>query len=96
MKTFKIIRKTDSYHARFFANGKCEDTIKSGMTLKEAQKELLDMYNGIYMEERPYAPNWGMAVIQSKGHVFGASKTLGDGTRSFDYDSVKYSIEEEE
>ena len=38
----------------------------------------------------------GMAVIQSKPFVFGATPTFGDGTRSFDWDSRSYSIELEE
>lgn len=71
-------------------------TLESGLTLKEAYKKLLDLYNEQYSDERPYANNWGLAVIQSRPYVFGASPTFKDGTRSFDVDSRSYIIELEE
>lgn len=96
MKKFKIIGKTNSYianrDARF--NGKTEVVIESDLTLKEAQTILLEMFNEMYQEERGYCKNWGIAVIRSKKHSFGATATFKDGTRSFDYDSRLYSIEE--
>lgn len=70
-------------------------TLESGLTLKEAYQKLLDLYNDKYSDERPYAPNWGLAVIQSRPYAFGAVPTFSDGTRSFDWDSRVYSIEEE-
>lgn len=70
-------------------------TLYKGLSLKEAQSRLLSLYNEKYEGERPYARNWGLAVIQSKPYVFGAVSTFGDGTRSFDWDSRSYSIEAE-
>ena len=96
MKTYKIIGKTNSYianrDARF--NGKTEILVMGNLTLKEAQKELLAMYNGEFGGERAYAPNWGIAVIQSKNSAFGAG-SHPDGTRFFEYDSRVFSIEEQ-
>ena len=40
--------------------------------------------------------NWGMAVIATKSRDFCAYPTHEDGTRSFDYDSRTFSIEEED
>lgn len=73
-----------------------DKTISTGLTLKEAQTELLDLYNRKYDGERPYAMNWGLAVIQSRPYIFGARPTWEDGTRTFDWDSRAYSIEPEE
>lgn len=69
--------------------------LSQGLTLKEAYKELLDLYNEKYSGERSFVPNWGLAVCQSKKHVFGALPTYKDGTRAFDWDSRAYVIEEE-
>lgn len=98
MTTFKIIAKTNSYIANrdITFNGKSEVIIESGLSLKEAQSKLLDLYNDKYDCERPFAKNWGLAVIQSKPFLFGALPTYHDGTRSFDWDSRMYSIEIEE
>ena len=97
MKTYKIISKTNSYianrDARF--NGKTEILISGNLTLKEAQQELLAMYNGEFCGERAYAPNWGIAVIQASKSAFGAG-SHPDGTRFFEYDSRIFSIEEQE
>ena len=70
--------------------------ICDGLTLKDAQKKLLSMYNQKYEGLRPYAPNWGLAVIQSAPYAFGARPTFADDTRSFDWDSRAYAIEIEE
>lgn len=97
MKTYSIIAKTNSYIAQRDAqfDGNTSIVISSGLNLKEAHRMLLDMYNTKYEGERPYAANWGMAVIQSAKHSEGASGTNPDGTRGFDYDSRKFCIEEE-
>lgn len=71
-------------------------TIDDNLSLKQAYKQLLDLYNEKYSNERPYAFNWGIAVMQSRKTIFGATKTFQDGTRSFDWDSRSYSIELEE
>lgn len=72
-----------------------DNILSSGLTLKEAYKKLLDLYNEKYEGERPFAPNWNIAVCQSKKHVFGALPTYKDGTRAFEWDSRTYIIEEE-
>lgn len=97
MKTYSIIAETNPYIAQRDArfNGRTRVVLESGLTLKEAYKELLDMYNRMFECERPYAANWGLAVIQSAPCLFGACKTFQDGTRTFDYDSRTYTIEEE-
>ncbi len=71
-------------------------TLYTGLPLKEAYKKLLELYNDKYECERPYASNWGLAVIQSKPFAFGAVPTFRDKTRSFDWDSRSYSIEIED
>lgn len=98
MTTFKIIAQTNGYIANrdITFNGNTEVIIESGLSLKEAQSRLLAIYNEKYDGDRPYARNWGLAVIQSKPFVFGAVPTFKDGTRSFDWDSRSYSIEIEE
>lgn len=98
MKTYKIVIRTNAYLARKdsqFKGGKTENVLLYGLSLKDARKVLLEYYNDKYECERPFAPNWGIAVIQSKKHAFGAVKTFQDGTRTFDYDSKAYTIEEE-
>ena len=98
MTTYRIIGKTNSYIANRDSNlnGCTEIVVASNLSLKEAQSQLLDMYNEKYGDERPFASNWGLAVIQSKPFSFGATPTFVDGTRSFDWDSRLYSIELEE
>lgn len=98
MNTYKIIARTNGYISNrdILFKGKTEVIIESGLLLKEAQTKLLDMYNEKYSNERVYATNWGVAVIQSKPYDFGAIKTFQDGTRSFDWDSRSFSIELEE
>ena len=50
----------------------------------------IEFNNGEY-----YADNWGMAVILTKNRAFSATRTCGDGTRSFEYDGRRFFIEEE-
>lgn len=97
MPTFKITAKTNGYIANrdIMFNGNCYVTLEKSLTLPEAKKHLLEMYNEKFMDERPYAENWGIAVIQSQNHVHGAYRTFRDGTRSFSWDSRTFSIEEE-
>lgn len=65
-------------------------------TLEAAQSELLNLYNTLFKGERVTAPNWGVAVAQTKENVYGAYKTYGDGTREFDYNTLlSYRIESE-
>ena len=94
-KTFKIVGRTNGWIARrdLQFNGKTEIVVAKNLTLKEAQRKLLSMFNDCYELN---CSNWGMAVIASKERAEGADKTHEDGTRSFDYDSRTFSIEEEE
>ena len=94
-KTFKIIGRTNGWIAARDSqfNGKTEIVIADNLTLKEARRRLLSMFNECY---ELGCSNWGMAVIASKERAEGAYKTHEDGTRSFDYDSRSFSIEEEE
>lgn len=97
MKTYRIIARTNAYIAQrdSMFNGNTEVALENNLSLSQARKSLLDMYNDRFSDERPYANNWGMAVIQSAKHTDGASATDSDGTRSFEYDSRIFSIEEE-
>ena len=92
---FKIIGRTNGWIAKRDTQfkGKTEIIVAGNLTLKEAQRRLLSMFNEYY---ELGCGNWGMAVIASKERAEGAYKTHEDGTRSFDYDSRTFSIEEEE
>ena len=96
MKTYRITCSTDGYYAARNAkfDGKTSYEVIGGLTLKQAQRKLLDLYNEQYDGERPYAPNWGLAVIQSSPYMRGAGETRRDGTRAFGYDVYTYEIEE--
>ena len=97
MRTYKIVATTNGYIARrdIMFNGRTEVTLESGLTLKEARKILLEMFNGYFDWEYGYSPNWGIAVIKSAKRIEGATATYKDGTRSFGWDSRTFSIEEE-
>ena len=92
---FKIVGRTNGWIAERDTqfNGKTEIIVAGNLTLKEAQNELIRMFNKCFELD---CSNWGMAVIASKERAEGADKTHEDGTRSFDYDSRTFSIEEEE
>lgn len=99
METYRIKCSTDGYHASRnakFKDGRTSYTVEGGLSLRQAQSKLLGLYNELYEDERPYCRNWGLAVIQSAPHVFGARDTAADGTRSFTWDVYTYEIEEEE
>ena len=97
MPTYKIVARTNAYIAQrdSMFNGNTEVVLENNLSLSQARKSLLDMYNDRFSDERPYASNWGMAVIQSARHTDGATATNSDSTRSFEYDSRYFSIEEE-
>ena len=97
MPTYKIVARTNAYIAQrdSMFNGNTEVVLENNLSLSQARKSLLDMYNDRFSDERPYASNWGMAVIQSAKHIDGATATNSDGTRSFEYDGRVFSIEEE-
>lgn len=95
MKTYSIVKETNPYLAQRDGMGRqTKITLEKGLTLKEAQKELLRMFN--YDCETNY-PNWGLAVAISgkRGEAGEAYKSHSDGTRAYEYDSRYYSIEEE-
>lgn len=96
MKTYKIIGRTNGWIAQRDAifKGKTEIVIEDGLSLREAQKMLLSMYNKDYESERAYCSNWGLAVIQSNRLGVGAYNTCG--SRCYEYDSRVYTIEEDE
>lgn len=96
MKTYKITGHTNSWIAQRDATfkGKTEIVIEEGLSLREAQKTLLAMYNKDYEDERTYCNNWGLAVIQSNRYGVGAYNTCG--SRCYEYDSRVYTIEEDE
>lgn len=91
---FKIVGRTNGWIAERDTQfkGKTKIVIADNLTLKEAQRRLLSMFNDCYELN---CSNWGMAVIATKERAEGAYKTSEDGTRSFDYDSRTFSIEEE-
>jgi len=64
--------------------------IADGMTLKQAQARLLELYNEKFDH---YAHTWGAAVRVSSNCYDGAQKTEKDGTRELRYDSRTYRIE---
>ena len=89
---FKIVGRTNGWIAErdSLFKGKTEIVIDDNLTLKEAQRRLLSMFNGYYELN---CSNWGMAVIARRYRAEGACKTRDDGTRSFIYDSRYFSIE---
>jgi len=92
MKTYRIVRKTNPYLAQRCHGDKTYEVLHEGLALKEAYKILLDMYNE-YADH--IMPNWGMAVCHDINGSTEAYKTHSDGTRSFEWDSRMFEIEEE-
>lgn len=94
-RTYRIVGKTNGWIASrdIDFNGKCQIVIKSGLTLKEAQHEIIDMYNKDYEEQIsfPYT-NWGLVRSNDQLRTWSHK----DGTRGYEYDSRYYAIEEEE
>ena len=92
---FKIVGRTNGWIAErdSLFKGKTKIVIADNLTLKEAQRKLLSMFNDCY---ELGCSNWGMAVIARRYRAEGACKSHEDGTRSFDYDSRTFSIEEED
>ena len=93
-KKFRIVGITDGWTAERDTqfNGKTQIIVAGNLTLKEAQRKLLSMFNDCFELN---CSNWGMAVIARKKCAEGADETHEDGTRSFDYDSRTFSIEED-
>lgn len=91
---YKIIATTNSYIAQRdpMFHGKTEVVLEENLTLKEAQKYLLDLFN---RKHDIYAPNWGIAVRLTRHLGDAALPTFPDGTRSFSWDSRSFRIDEE-
>ena len=94
-KKFKIIGRTNGWIAARDSqfNGKTEIVVEDNLTLKEAQRKLLSMFDEYYELD---CSNWGAAVMARIHRVFCAYPTSDDGTRCFEYDGRTFSIEEEE
>ena len=63
-----------------------------GLSIEEARKELLDMFNRDF--DTNYT-NWGLAVNATKKMTDHACETFSDGTRWYCYDTKKVYIEED-
>lgn len=93
----KITGKTNGWIASrdYRFDGKTEITIAAGLSLKEAQTKLLEMFNDFYEDEDgyEYAETWEDADKNDRrGKVrFSAH----DGLHSFEYDSRIFEIENE-
>lgn len=90
MKTYKITGKTNGYIANRDINfkGNTYVTLVEGLTLREAQEKLLDMFNE---DKNTNFKNWGLARCNYPWET----SSFKDGTRSYEEDSRFYSIEEE-
>lgn len=90
MKTYIIEGETNPYIAQRDINfkGKCIVTLKRGMTLKEAQKELLEMFNEDYGTGYK---NWGHARQKEPFKT----TTWNTGERRYEFDSRTYTIVKE-
>ena len=93
-KTFKIIGRTNGYIAGrdILFNGMTERTLADNLSLKEAQKWLLEYINEKF---ELGMNNWGSATLAVRSLAERAGSNE-DGTRGFTYDSRYFSIEEEE
>lgn len=93
----KITGKTNGWIASrdYRFDGKTEITIATGLSLKEAQTKLLEMFNELYEDEDgyEYAETWEDADKNDRrGKV---RLSVRDGLHSFEYDSRIFEIENE-
>lgn len=88
---YKLIAKTNPYIAQrnIIFNGKCEITIEDNLTLKEAQKKLLEQFNKC--NDTMYL-NWNLVVYNTRNRIDNAYYHVG-GMYGFHYDSKNYAIE---
>ena len=96
-KDMKITGKTNGWIASrdYRFDGKTEITIATGLSLKEAQTKLLEMFNELYEDEDgyEYAETWEDADKNDRrGKV---RLSVRDGLHSFEYDSRIFEIENE-
>lgn len=98
MKTYKITISTNGYQASrnaryswtYDSHRNATAIIRGGLTLKEAQKLLTEIWNDVFENERGlYLKNWGLI----RANFPGETATHPDGTRSFDNDGYYYRIE---
>lgn len=92
--TYRIVGKTDGWIAQRDAifKGRERVVIERGLTLKEAQEKLLDMYNEDYDFDGMAFANWGLCRIHNPHNTW----SHNDGTRGYEYDGRRYSIEIED
>ena len=93
MTTYKITRTHQNPYIASRHRQPIVEDLYTGLTLKEAYDILLDMLNNQF--DTCYR-NWGVAVNAMRNTYDGANKTESDGTRSYDWDSRRFAIEEEE
>lgn len=90
MKTYKVMGNTNPWIAArdITFNGKTEVVFERGISLREAQKKLLEFFNSDY---GTYFQNWGLVRCNYPYE----SSSFNDGIRSYSYDSRIYYIEED-
>lgn len=94
-KTYSIICSTDYYHASRdsrFARNENIYVVASNLTIKEAQKQLLEMFSE---DAGRLVDNWGLAVSNHYRDGLEAYKSHNDGTRAYEFDIYTYSIIEQ-
>ena len=86
--SYRIVGETNGWIAQRdpIFKGRERVVIERGLTLKEAQKKLLDFHNKDY-DDLSF-PNWGLCRINNHN-----TWSNSDGTRGYEYDSRRYSIE---
>lgn len=90
-QTYKIIGVTTPWIAQrdVLFNGKTIVELQKGLSLRDAKKELLRCFCEDYDR---YFPNWGVARNSNIGCMI---SKYSDGTYSYEYDSRRYFIVEE-
>ena len=98
---YKIVIRTNGYQAsrngryrwQYDEKRNAEATIQENLTLKEAQKLLVEFWNEDFENHRgSYLPNWGLI----RANYPNETSTHKDGTRSYDYDGYCVCIEKQE
>lgn len=93
-KYYKIVRIHENPYIAARRGENIETFLYVMLTKKKAYDKLLEIYNELFSDERPYAFTWSQAVSNSRKFIDGAEKTFCDGTRQVRCDSRIYSIEE--
>lgn len=89
--SYRIVGKTDGWIAQRdpVFKGKTRIVIERGLSLKDAQQKLLDLYNEDYDSDGLAFANWGLCRIHNPHNTW----SHNDGTRGYEYDGRTYSIE---